>query len=115
MTGLGVVLAGLLPAQTLTILHSFTGGSDGAYPYAGVILSDKTLYGTARGDLFSSNATVFKVNTDATGFTTLHSFTNRNEGNNPWGSLILSEKTLYGQNTVTNPISGTQRFFRLSQ
>ena len=35
------------PAQTFTTLYSFTGGSDGAYPYAGVIQDPAgTLYGT---------------------------------------------------------------------
>ena len=29
------------------VLHTFTGGNDGGYPVAGLILSDNILYGTA--------------------------------------------------------------------
>lgn len=43
---LGMSLAA--QAQTFTILHAFTGGQDGANPYAGVTLDSKgNLYGTA--------------------------------------------------------------------
>jgi uncharacterized repeat protein (TIGR03803 family) len=82
------MLAGLLAtsaaAQTFTTLHSFTAtsaypgpytNSDGAEPYAGLILSGSTLYGTAQIGGSSGNGTVFKVNTDGTGFTSLHTFT----------------------------------------
>ena len=49
--------------------------SDGSYPYAGLILSGNTLYGTTIDGGSSGNGTVFAVNTDGTGFTNLHSFT----------------------------------------
>ena len=68
--------------------------SDGAYPWAGLILSGNTLYGTtAVGG--SGRGTVFAVNTDGTGFTNLHSFT-FNDGARPRAGLILSGNTLYG-------------------
>jgi hypothetical protein len=34
-------------AQTFTTLYSFTGGSDGAFPDAGLILWGNAIYGTA--------------------------------------------------------------------
>jgi uncharacterized repeat protein (TIGR03803 family) len=38
----------LSPSGQLTVLHSFTGGADGNYPYAGVTLDPAgNLYGTA--------------------------------------------------------------------
>ena len=72
--GFVLMLAGQATAQTFTTLYSFTGGSDGADPYAGLILSGNTLYGTANNGGSSGNGTVFAVNTDGTGFTTLYSF-----------------------------------------
>src|SRR6185503_7790121 len=87
-----------------TNLHSFTGdsgsnatvtNSDGAEPHAGLILLGNTLYGTASGGGSSGNGTVFAVNTDGTGFTTLHSFTG-SDGDSPVAGLILSGNTLYG-------------------
>lgn len=55
-------------AQTFTVLYTFTGGSDGAWPYAGLIRdSAGNLYGTAAygGSDFGSggNGVIFKVDT----------------------------------------------------
>jgi uncharacterized repeat protein (TIGR03803 family) len=92
-------------AQTFTLLHSFTGDSDGGSPQAGLILSGNTLYGTTDFGGSSSNGIVFAINTDGTGFTNLHSFTAsfgsypfyaNNDGANPLDGLILSGNTLYG-------------------
>jgi uncharacterized repeat protein (TIGR03803 family) len=90
------VLAGcLLSAQTLTTLHSFTGGSDGSKPIGGLTLSGNTLYGTTSG--FNTGfGTVFKLFTDGTGFTNLNNFAGLAEGASPFAGLILSGTTLYG-------------------
>jgi len=98
---LGWILAGRVTAQTFTTLHSFpassAGASDGRWPYAGLILSDNTLYGTANVDGSAGGGTVFAVNTDGSGFTTLHSFGDPpSDGNQPLAGLILSDNTLYG-------------------
>src|SRR6266853_1211137 len=74
IAGLGLIPAGRVTAQSFTTLHSFS-GSDGANPYAGLISSGNTLYGTAAFGGSSDNGTVFAVNTDGSGFTTLYSFT----------------------------------------
>ena len=44
---LGAVAAPLARAQTFTVIHNFTGGSDGANPLAGFLIDGTTLYGTA--------------------------------------------------------------------
>ncbi len=104
------------------ILYSFSAlsagtNSGGAYPEAGLILSGNTLYGTAsEGGAFGAG-TVFSINTDGTGFATLHSFSQpiygfyfetadygaefytNSDGAYPWGGLILSGNTLYGTAT----------------
>ena len=61
-------------AGTLTTLHHFTGGSEGAYPYAGVIqAADGTFYGTTLSGGAFDSGTIFRL--DASGsLTTLHSF-----------------------------------------
>ena len=70
---LNLIPAGRVTAQTFTTLHSFT-YYDGVYPWAGLILSGNTLYGTARNGGSSGAGTVFAVGTNGTGFATLHSF-----------------------------------------
>jgi uncharacterized repeat protein (TIGR03803 family) len=92
ITSLGLLLAGQVKGQTFTTLHTFTGGSGGATPYAVLILSGKTLYGTAQEGGNSGNGSVFAINIDGTGFTNLYSFT---AGSTPNG-LLLSGNTLYG-------------------
>jgi uncharacterized repeat protein (TIGR03803 family) len=87
-----------------TVLYSFTGGTDGGNPWAGLIRdANGNLYGTttAGGDLTcrsSGCGTVFKV--DATGNeTVLHSFTgfSKGDGNLPTAGLLLDGKgNLYG-------------------
>src|SRR6266568_3972582 len=92
----GTVFAINTDGTGFSTLHSFAGRSDGANPLGGLILSNNVLYGTADGGGSGSNGTVFKVNTDGTGFTTLHSFAGPDDGANPEAGLILLCNTLYG-------------------
>lgn len=109
----GVVFRVNTNGGSFTNLHSFSGGttnslgiftnSDGANLVAEVILSGNTLYGTAQAGGTSGRGTVFRVNTDGTGFTNLHnfsailspSFTNV-DGAIPRGALVASGNALYG-------------------
>ncbi len=97
-----------------TVIHEFTAtnginstNSDGAYPEAGLLLWSNALYGTAYLGGQFGNGTVFKLNTDGSGFTTLYDFglmeTNpayqnntNSDGAQPLGNLIVSGSTLYG-------------------
>jgi uncharacterized repeat protein (TIGR03803 family) len=56
----------LTPSGTLTVLHSFTGGSDGAYP-SGDLIADAAgnLYGTTYGGGASVQGTVFELTVPA--------------------------------------------------
>jgi uncharacterized repeat protein (TIGR03803 family) len=81
MAGLGLMmLAGPATAQVFKTLHTFTGGSDGANPFAGLILSGSTLYGTADSGGSSGYGTLFAINTSGTGFRVLVSFNGVNDG-----------------------------------
>jgi uncharacterized repeat protein (TIGR03803 family) len=94
--GHGTVFAVNINGSNYMILHSFS-DSDGAEPEAALVLSGKTLYGTTlvggRNAFYSG--TVFALNTDGSGFTTLYNFTNGVDGYGPNG-LVLSGNTLYG-------------------
>lgn len=95
-SGVGAVFAVNTDGTAFRNLHSFT-GSDGASPWAGLTLSGNKLYGTTgSGGSSGIHGTVFALNADGAGFTTLHSFTGGSQGSGPYGGLILSSNTLYG-------------------
>ena len=105
LAGLGLLLAGRVHAQTFTTLHSFTAlsvpysgtNSDGAAPNAGLILSGNALYGTTDAGGSLGQGAVFKINTDGTGFTNLHTFFGYpSDGTAPDADLVLSGNTLFG-------------------
>jgi uncharacterized repeat protein (TIGR03803 family) len=75
VAGFGLMLCSPASAQTFKTLHSLDGASDGNWPNGDLVFSGGTLYGTTWGGGTSDYGTVFKLNTDGTGFTTLHRFT----------------------------------------
>jgi uncharacterized repeat protein (TIGR03803 family) len=127
----GTVFAVSTDGTRFTTLYHFTGGNDGAAPRAGLVLSGNTLYGTTWGGGSSGNGTVFSIfiqpqltiipsgpyviltwPTNYTAFT-LQSTTNL--VSLLWNTNYPAPVVVNGQNTVTNPISGRQKFYRLSQ
>ena len=99
-------------------VHGFTGGTDGAYPQGSLVLSDGNLYGTGYYGGTSGNGTVFKVNIDGTGFTTLHTFTSLNNFTNsdgavPAAGLLLWTNTLFGT-TSAGGSSGNGTIFKIN-
>jgi uncharacterized repeat protein (TIGR03803 family) len=92
----GVVFK-LAPNGTETVLYTFTGGSDGGYPY-GALVFDKAgnLYGTTCCGGTNGLGNVFKLTPGGTE-TSLYSFTGETDGSYPLGSLIFDKKgNLYG-------------------
>src|SRR5439155_4417941 len=114
-----------------TNLHSFTSvsgvwpnyiNSDGATPRGALILLGETLYGTAFEGGSSGFGTLFRVNTDGTKFTVLHSFS---AGSGSWPSytnsdvaypaavMVLSGHTLLGT-TGQGGSSGNGTIFQVN-
>src|SRR5437762_8057413 len=76
-------------AQTFSVVHNFTGGSDGANPLSGFTIDAAgNLYGTTNAGGASGAGTVFKV-TQSGSVIVLHSFTGGIDGANPGASLLL--------------------------
>ena len=82
--------------------------SDGFGAKSSLILANNTLYGTASRGGSAGNGTVFALNTDGTGFTNLHSFSDlvlmttppyvytNSDGVSPQAGLVLLGSTMYG-------------------
>jgi uncharacterized repeat protein (TIGR03803 family) len=95
-------------AWTASLLYSFSAGSDGANPYADLILdSQGNLYSTTKYGSSSGDGTAFELSPPSGGSgpwteTVLHSFcstggTSCTDGENPYASLIFdSHGNLYG-------------------
>ena len=86
-------------AQTFTVLHYFTGGSDGGNSSAGVIVGGpRTLYGTATGAQ-SQFGDAFRLTQRGSGWTLqpLHDFAGGTDGLYPVAGLIVGPNgALYG-------------------
>jgi uncharacterized repeat protein (TIGR03803 family) len=89
-----------------TNLYSFTTtenetNSDGCNPFAGLVLYGGKLYGTAYYGGSFGDGTVYRLNTDGSGFANLYSFSAESNGTNadganPNATLVISGGTLYG-------------------
>jgi uncharacterized repeat protein (TIGR03803 family) len=84
-----------------TVLHSFSGGSDGSQPFAALIhvggmLYGTTIFGGGTGCFMSLGCgTVFKINPATGAETVLHAF-NGSDGSNSDAALLDVGGTLYG-------------------
>ncbi len=83
---------------TLTGLHSFTGGGDGADPVATLIEVGNTLYGTTQAGAFGFG-TVFSIDLKSMAYKVIYRFQGGSDGAYPQGSLIDQKGTLYGTTT----------------
>jgi uncharacterized repeat protein (TIGR03803 family) len=100
-------------AQTFSVVHSFTGGTDGIHPMAGLVMdSAGNLYGTTtQGGDFGAG-TVFEYS--STGEETiLYNFTGGADGGDPEASLLMIGSALYGT-TVSGGASGAGTVFEVT-
>ncbi len=88
-------------------------GVNGEYPGAGTLLwHNGYVYGmTAQGGAHYRGL-IFKINSDGTDYSILHSFNNNGEGANPDGSLITDGTTFYGT-TYTGGSVGAGSIFKI--
>ena len=96
-----------------TVLYNFAGGSDGAAPFAGLVLDAAgSLYGTTQSGGASSSGTIFKVDS-AGNETVLYNFTGGSDGANPIAGLVLDAAgNLYGTTNVGGTM-GSGAVFKL--
>lgn len=80
------------------ILRSFVANNiDGVAPWGSLVASNSVLYGMTFFGGTLNNGTVFRMNDNGTGYQVLRNFTGTTtDGSQPYGSLIISDSTLYG-------------------
>src|SRR5438552_10306727 len=93
-----------LSAQTFNVIRNFSGYSS-ALPFGRMLCSSNTLYSINGGG--SDYGSIFRVNTDGTGYKTLKSFSQtypdangfytNSDGATPLAGLVLGGDTLYGE------------------
>src|SRR5271163_77104 len=83
-------------AQSFSVVHNFTGGTDGANPLNGLVMdATGNLYGATSAGA-SGHGLVYKISSSGTK-TQLHAFTGGKDGSSPQGFLILDAAgNLYG-------------------
>jgi uncharacterized repeat protein (TIGR03803 family) len=95
----GTVFSFTLSGGSYKLLYTFSALSslmniDGAKPESTLVTFNNKLYGTCRLGGINGNGTVFSLNLDGTGFTTLFSFNNTN-GSEPFSPFLVNN-SLYG-------------------
>jgi uncharacterized repeat protein (TIGR03803 family) len=114
---LTVVLAQPAQAQTFTVIHTFTGGGDGANSYAGLTMDQAgNLYGTASLGGGSGNGTVFRLSQKGSGwvFTPLYSFQGSPDGATPEARVVFGpDGILYGTTSFGGACGGCGTVFNL--
>jgi len=79
-----------------TILRRLNVSTDGGSPLGCLLLSGTTLYGTAGFGGSQNGGTLFRIETDGTGFAVLKNFS---VGDSPRSGLVMSGSALYGSTT----------------
>ncbi len=82
---------------TFSVVHTFTGGNDGAQPYSNLVMDSKgNLYGTTTIDGPNGLGTVYEFTPSSNTFTTIYGFRG-SDGNSPNGNLLVDfQGNLYG-------------------
>jgi uncharacterized repeat protein (TIGR03803 family) len=107
--GSGTIFAANTDGSGFTNLYNFSAlammwytNGDGVWPMARLVLSGNKLYGAASsggtggGTSFMGEGTLFKINTNGSGFATLFNFPDGSGGGTIPNGLVLSSNTLYG-------------------
>lgn len=96
-----------------TVLKSFAGGDDARYPGEDLALSGTTLYGVTGSGGISNNGTLFKINTDGSGYAVLKRFRGGLDGAAPKGKPVVSGSALYGI-TSSGGVSGRGFLYKIN-
>jgi uncharacterized repeat protein (TIGR03803 family) len=101
-------------AQTLTVLYTFTGGTDGGTPLSTPLLADGNVYGTASSGGAGNNGTVYVLNFKSRTETVLHSFTGGRDGADPIAGLLADKTGIFYGVTYRGGVNNHGTIYRLT-
>lgn len=104
--GFGSIYRINIDGSGFTNLYSFTGGLDGYLPESSLAVFSNAVYGTTTAAGISNAGTIFRINTDGSGFTVLHEFTTTYDAGEPFGGVTLYSNVFYGTALSGNSSSG---------
>jgi uncharacterized repeat protein (TIGR03803 family) len=92
-------------SQTYNVIHNFTGGEDGAYPYAGLTINaaGNMMYGTTFGGGANGYGTVFSLHNSGASWALrpLYPFAGGNDGEGPVARVMIGANgALYGSTSA---------------
>lgn len=98
---IGLCLLALPVRAQINLLHEFGPVNiQGAHPRGDLISDGTYFYGMVSESGQYNRGTIFRINSDGSGFEVLHAFAGgAADGAGPRGSLIISGTTLYGVTT----------------
>ena len=85
--------------DNFAILRHFTNTLDGSQPRGRLLLIGATLYGTTASGGSNGLGTVFKLNTNGSGYSVIYHFPGTPGAAIPWTGLVSDGNTLYGTTT----------------
>jgi uncharacterized repeat protein (TIGR03803 family) len=88
-----------------SVLYNFKGGTDGAYPFAGLTELNGTFYGTTALGGTHKKGTVFAITTSGSE-SVLHSFGAGTDGIEPYAGLTVLKGQLYGTTAYGGSTTG---------
>jgi uncharacterized repeat protein (TIGR03803 family) len=121
-SGSGTIFCLQTNGAGFTNLHNFlplnfNANSDGAYPQGDLTLSGNTLFGTCQSGGTLGGGTIFRINTDGTGFTNLHNFATTlgadEGGSGPRTGVAIFSNVLYGV-AINGGVAGSGCVYRLN-
>ncbi len=115
--GVGLTVFSLdLDGDNYTVLHTNNAVTEGSSPFSGLLqANDGALYGMTRIGGSNNFGTIFKLNTNGSGFQVLHGFSGYvNDGRNPYGSLVQASNGALCGITFTGGTNNAGTVFKIN-
>lgn len=96
-SNVGVIYKLDTDGNNFSLMHEFSGGTDGEIPWGDIFIDGSYLYGTALNGGSYSKGVVYRINLDGSGYNLLHAFEGGDsDGSFPYGGIYVESGYVYG-------------------